>query len=90
MKLCLRPRHFLPDATTDLANCTATVAEFNTCLQDSLAAAKARFAKLDTTCDSLSLDGGGLGPSMNDIPPPASCNAVYAKCAVLDGSGSGN
>lgn len=69
------------DAVKDLANCTATVGELNTCVADRAAAGKSYFAKVDSACDGLSLDGGsGLDKELED---PASCKAVEAKCPNL-------
>lgn len=70
-------------ATKDLANCTATVGELNTCVADQVAAAKAAYAKFDTACDNLQMDGGGLDKST--YTQPASCKAISTKCPAIAG-----
>lgn len=74
-------------ATKDLQNCTATIGELNTCVADQVAAAKAAYAKFDTACDSLQMDGGGVDKSSYE--QPASCKALSTKCPAIAGSDTG-
>lgn len=68
-------------ASKDLANCTATIGELNTCMQDTLAATNAAYATFDTACDKIQLDGGGLDKS--SFQQPASCKALASKCPAF-------
>jgi hypothetical protein len=71
-------------ATKEYANCTATVGEINTCLQDTATQLKTLYATFDSACSKAQLDGGGL-PTQGNTDQPASCKAVSAKCPGVGG-----
>jgi len=65
-----------------LKDCTATVAEYNQCMQDTLAA----FQKItvDSVCGSIGMDAGASTANAD----PDSCQAIKKKCPNLGASSS--
>jgi hypothetical protein len=71
------------------ATCTATVAQYTTCLDDSVAAAEVSVAAIPS-CDSLTVaELRGDGDTLGTPTPPASC-ATYDAACPISGGGSGD
>lgn len=66
-----------------LLDCTATVGQITTCIGDQVALAKTAYAKFDTVCNTILLDGGG-GIDFGSTEP-ASCSAIASTCPHLLG-----
>ncbi len=67
----------LDDEDSKLTDCTATVGEFEACINDTIAATSEAYEGLSCDTDVETLD------SMGDNLEPASCKAIEKKCPGL-------
>lgn len=70
------------DPKKELANCDATVGEYNQCMSDSMDAWKA-YANKDVCAEAKI--GGSSGDESAGLAEPESCKALNAKCPGLGG-----
>ena len=82
-----RPFSILGCSVTPLNTCTATVAQYAACLEDSVAQAEAAVASIPA-CTSLTVAGlSATGETTGTPPPPASCVTFAAACPPSGGVG---
>ncbi len=63
------------------ANCAVTVAELNRCVEDTVARARSAESVMDSFCQNIQTDGGGVSTSSLDSSDPPSCAVVADKCS---------
>lgn len=66
--------------------CSATVAEVSRCFEDAMASAASAVNTIDTFCNLVQVDGGGVDTSGAQQGQPASCTAIQSKCEIFGSS----
>jgi len=68
-------------AEVKASTCSAKLSEYTQCLYEQYEAYRSVAASTDF-CATLKIDG--MTPKQPEVPPPASCSALAAKCPELD------